>query len=80
MFELSRSSTAAWEEQREEEAFAELYHHNANTHLKPHSSSSMLRQGAPPFLHASTPTSLQQESIGLLLMRHTHTHAVVVCL
>lgn len=53
---------------------------NSRTHLTPHSSSSMLRQGAPPSVHASTPTSLQQESIGLLLMRNTHarTHAVCV--
>ena len=26
----------------------------------------------PPPLHAPTPTTVQQESIGLLLMRHTH--------
>ncbi|XP_026208783.1 tetraspanin-5a isoform X1 [Anabas testudineus] len=34
----------------------------------------------PPSLHASTPTSLQQESIGLLLMRNTHAHMLYVCL
>ena len=50
------------------------------THLTPHSSSSMLRQGAPTPLHAPTPTTLQQESIGLLLMRHTHMHLLYVCL
>uniref|UniRef100_A0AAX7SRB1 Tetraspanin n=1 Tax=Astatotilapia calliptera TaxID=8154 RepID=A0AAX7SRB1_ASTCA len=31
------------------------------------------KPGAPPSLHAPTPTVLQQESVGLLLVRHSHT-------
>lgn len=38
----------------------------------------MLHQGAPPSLHAPTPTILQQESVGLLLVRHSHTHTACV--
>lgn len=51
------------------------------THLTHHSSSSMLCQGAPLSLHAPSPTTLQRESISLLLMRHTyaHTHTGCVC-
>lgn len=55
----------------------ELYCSSTKAHLMHHSSSSMLHQGAPPSLHAPTSTSLQQEIIGLLLMKGTQSLCVL---